>query len=445
MVQEGIRILFVEDDPSMQTLFSILVKARTAEVFYARDGIAGLKAFEDQRPDLVITDIQMPGMSGMDMLRNIRQIEPSVPCVILSAYTIPEYFIEAIEIGIQGFLIKPLRKDQLLSLLDQQTAAILAERRLRELEARRIAAEEDLRRLNEELEQRVNERTRQLEIEVQERKRAEEELIILNRNLEIRVKEELRKREKQQNLLIQKSKLESMGELAAGMAHEINQPLAGISMTLDNIHFHLASGTPDPSYLERKISVCFEDIERIRHLIDHVRTFSRDQDARIEDRVDVTAVIRNALSLTQTQYRNHKINLLVHLPAEPLYCLGNPFRLEQVLLNLLSNARYAVDEKAAQQKQAAYHREIMVEAIQEGEKIVVEISDNGTGISKSNIGRVFDPFFTTKGQEAGTGLGLSIVYGILKDMGGEISVRSKTGVFTTMTFKLPLYKDKHDR
>ncbi|HRZ77266.1 MAG TPA: response regulator, partial [Bacteroidales bacterium] len=158
MVQEGIRILFVEDDPSMQTLFSILVKARTAEVFYARDGIAGLKAFEDQRPDLVITDIQMPGMSGMDMLRNIRQIEPSVPCVILSAYTIPEYFIEAIEIGIQGFLIKPLRKDQLLSLLDQQTAAILAERRLRELEARRIAAEEDLRRLNEELEQRVNER-----------------------------------------------------------------------------------------------------------------------------------------------------------------------------------------------------------------------------------------------------------------------------------------------
>jgi C4-dicarboxylate-specific signal transduction histidine kinase len=441
MANESLTILFVEDDPSMQVLFSYLVKGRVDNVISAQDGISGLEAFRKHRPDLVITDIQMPGISGMEMIRTIRTIDPAAPCVILSAYSIPEYFIEAIEIGVQGFLLKPLKKDQLIRLLDQQKSAILAERRLLEQEQRRLLAEEELRKLNEELEDRVSRRTEELARENLERSKVEQELLSLNRSLEKRVVEELRKREKQQNLLIQKSKLESMGELAAGLAHELNQPLAGISMTLENVGYHLKKDNIEKVYIQRKIDNCFEDLDRIRHLIEHVRTFSRDQHDQNKTRVDVKTVIGNALSMVMTQYRNHQINLIVRLPDEPLLCQGNAYRLEQVLLNLLSNAKHAVDAKLTSLGGSVFHKEIMIGASRVGNEVIVEVTDNGTGIQHQHINRIFDPFFTTKEQELGTGLGLSIAYGIIKDMEGEIEVQSKPGVFTCMRFRLPYHTD----
>ena len=444
MVKDGISILFVEDDPAMQTLFSILAGSFADTIISAGDGVTGLEKFRQSRPDLVITDIQMPGMSGMDMLRNIRQIDPGVPCIILSAYSIPQYFIEAIEIGVQGFLLKPLRREQLHRLLEQLRAGILAERRIREQEMKRLQAEEDLRKLNEELENRVTERTLELKQENLERQKAEEELISLNRNLEKRVQEEFRKREKQQQLLIQKSKLESMGELAAGMAHELNQPLAGISMSMDNVQYHLKAGKISREYLERKLSAVFADIERIRHLIDHVRTFSREQGNQSQSVMELRGVVQNALSLVETQYRNHQVNIILHLGDDPLYSLGNPFKMEQVLLNLLSNAKYAVDAKGNAQSEEGYHKEIMISLMRHGDEVVLELSDNGHGIPGNAIDRIFDPFFTTKEQEVGTGLGLSIVYGIIQDMGGDITVRSKPGVFTTMTVRLPYIREEQE-
>ncbi|MBK9290252.1 MAG: response regulator [Bacteroidetes bacterium] len=275
--------------------------------------------------------------------------------------------------------------------------------------------------------------------DINQRKIFESELRDLNANLELRVQEALAQREKQQQKIMHKSRLESLGELAAGIAHEINQPLGGISMSLDNVLDELHSGTLTNDYLERKINAMFSDIERLRQIISHVRIFAREQDPELRKPFSLNEVIKNALQLIGRAYQNN----LIHLKA--VYCepdaliYGNPMRLEQVLLNLFSNARYAVEQKRNQQV-GGYEPSIIISAMVLGNQAVVTVTDNGTGIPQDILNSVFDPFFTSKKAEEGTGLGLSISYGIISEMGGTIEVETKEGEFTSMIIHLPVYQ-----
>ncbi len=274
--------------------------------------------------------------------------------------------------------------------------------------------------------------------DVTKRKQAEKELFELNAHLEKRISEEIQRVEQQQQLLVQKSKLESIGELSAGLAHEINQPLGGISMGLDNIQFRMADGTLNNDYLKDKISKLFGDIDRIRNIIDHVRIFSRDQEKQEMESVDIIHVINNALDMVRRQFIDHHVDLQIHLSSEKAFTLGNGYRLEQVLLNLLSNAKYAVEERARQvDRPSNYQKKIMVSIETKGEKHVIQVEDNGTGIEEAVIPNIFNPFYTTKSEEKGTGLGLSISYGIIKEMNGEINVESVPKDFTRIIIILP--------
>jgi PAS domain S-box-containing protein len=281
-------------------------------------------------------------------------------------------------------------------------------------------------------------------LDITERKRAEEELQqakkaleIANQELEERVQQELKKRQEQQHLLIQRSKLEALGKLAAGIAHEINQPLAGISMGLDNMLLKLSSEKITGEYLHQKINVLLQHIERIKHIIDHIRTFSRDQTSTLIERVDVNKVCRDAVLLVQTQYSNHNVEILMNLDETIDFVLGNSYKLEQVVLNLLANAKDAVDEKEKRGVESSYHKQIAMVTSCDRTHIYLAIEDNGIGISDEHKQNIFDPFFTTKDAEHGTGLGLSLSYGIIKEMQGDISVQSKVGVSTMMRISLP--------
>jgi PAS domain S-box-containing protein len=305
-------------------------------------------------------------------------------------------------------------------------------------------AEAELEKYRHHLEEIVEERTAELQREIAERKKAEEalrqakeELEATNQRLEDRVQHELKKRQKQQELLIQRSKLESLGKLAAGMAHEINQPLAGMSMGLDNILFKLLSAEVTEEYLRNKIDNFLEDIERIHQIIDHVRTFSRDQSSGLLENFDVNEVCQNALSMLQTQYKTHNVNITLNLTETVGGVFGNKYKLEQVLLNLISNAKDAVDEKERTVGEFPNKKQIKIRTFYDTDKIYLEIEDNGTGIPAEYQQNIFDPFFTTKNPEKGTGLGLSISYGIIKEMQGDISVQSQTGEWTLMRISLP--------
>ncbi len=270
--------------------------------------------------------------------------------------------------------------------------------------------------------------------DISDRKRNERELFELNNHLEQRVSEELIKREKQRELLIQKSKLESLGKLSAGIAHEINQPLSGISMGLDNVLFKINQDKLKPSYLKEKINSFFEDINRIREIIRHIRIFSRDQKDVFSSRVDINETINNALSMVKTQYKNHQIEIKLDLVEGSCYTIGNKYRLEQVLLNLLSNAKDSIEEKSV--STSGFQKLIEISSFHKNNKAYIKVTDNGMGIASEDIEHIFEPFYTTKDEESGTGLGLSIVYGILEEMKATLNVHSKVDSFTEMTIEM---------
>ena len=266
--------------------------------------------------------------------------------------------------------------------------------------------------------------------------KSEHNLKELTKTLENRVQEELKKREKQQQFLIQKSKLESMGKLAAGIAHEINQPLGGISMGLENIYFAFNENRLTAEYFDKKYKDIDGYFDRINKIIEHIKLFSRDQKTILFEKININEVIKNAFSLLQTQYKNHDVNVEFKLEKNINFVSGNKFKFEQVVINLFTNAKDAVTEKEHNAEEI-FVKKIFVKTYNKKDFVYLEIIDNGFGISKEILPKIFDPFFTTKEPTKGTGLGLSIIYGIIKEMKGEILVESKIEEFTKMKIKLP--------
>lgn len=242
-----------------------------------------------------------------------------------------------------------------------------------------------------------------------------------------------------QQLLIQKSRLESLGELSAGLAHEINQPLTVISLVMENINQRVEMQKASAEYIAAKFNTINQNINKIKKLIEHVRLFSHDQGNITFEQVDVNQVIINALSMIESQLINNHIIVNTDLSEKVGYTIGNPARFEQVILNLISNARDALEEKEKKSMSGSMSREIRISTSGEKKRLIVRVWDNGTGIKSTNIDRIFNPFFTTKAEGKGTGLGLPIVYGIISEMKGEISVRTEEGKFTEISVNLPQY------
>lgn len=272
--------------------------------------------------------------------------------------------------------------------------------------------------------------------EFAKQKETEQKIMEMNKNLEKRMILEIKKQEKQQLLLAQKSKLESLGTLAAGIAHEINQPLGGLSMGLDNILIRLADNNLSNEYLKDKVNLMFENVDRIKRIIEHTRTFSRSNKPASFERVCLNEVVNNTLLMVSAQFANHSIDLEVNLTPVLEKVIADKFKMEQVVLNLISNARFAVDEKA-DVADKSYVKRIEVSTWQNSNFVCISIRDNGVGIKPKDMEKIFDPFYTTKKVDKGTGLGLAIAYGFVKDILGEITVESKEGEYTQFDVKVP--------
>lgn len=259
----------------------------------------------------------------------------------------------------------------------------------------------------------------------------------INRELERRMISEIKKQEKQQQLLAQKSKLESLGTLAAGIAHEINQPLGGISMGLDNILMRVQENNIGEKYLKDKVNTLFDNVERIKKIIDHIKYFSRAQKPMSFTQINLNDVVRSSLFMVSAQYENHGVNIQTKLDENVGMITADKYKIEQVLLNLLSNAKYALDEKEKRLNDGKFRKEIEIKTWKDANSIFLYFRDNGIGIPPTIIDKIFDPFFTTKSEEKGTGLGLSISYGFIKDALGDIRVESIEGEYTIFEISLP--------
>ncbi len=247
---------------------------------------------------------------------------------------------------------------------------------------------------------------------------------------------------------MQSAKLSSIGELAAGMAHELNQPLMVIRAVVQFILRSFKKNNLKPDQIQEELERVEKNTKRMMNIIDHLRTFSRQSQGKANFQpVDVSKVLGNSFTMVGEQLRLRSIEVKQELNPGLPKVLGDANQLEQVFLNLITNARDAMEEKE-KNPEPENGREPVLEIITrladvDGKSIEILFKDSGGGISAENLGKIFDPFFSTKEVGNGTGLGLSISYGIINDHHGEIDV-AKTGPDgTTFRIKLPTHRGQH--
>src|SRR2546427_3368324 len=241
-----------------------------------------------------------------------------------------------------------------------------------------------------------------------------------------RREQELRDKQEQ---LVQAGKLATLGELTTGVAHELNNPLNNTGLFVGNAIDLIELGVTDKGQIARELRQAMQQVRKATEIISHLRTFGRAAPASREP-ISLRQVIERALSLMQEQLRLREIGVTVDWGAEEPVVVGNPIQMEQVFINLLTNARDALAD--------APRRAIRISASVGSAAVAIAFADSGAGIPPGLERRIFDPFFTTKEVGKGTGLGLSITYGIIKEHGGTISVVSPPGEGATFLIRLPL-------
>jgi PAS domain S-box-containing protein len=254
---------------------------------------------------------------------------------------------------------------------------------------------------------------------------------------------DISQRKKLQANQIHADRMASLGQMAAGMAHEINQPLNIISMVMDKLLFEADKKKQvDLVMLNDKSNKVFENLTRIRNIIDHIRVFSRSNVDYIPIAFNINLSIENALSMISEQFKHLGIQLKVQLEEEIPQIVGNTYQFEQVIINLLNNAKDAIiDKKNLDDGSTDFCIDITTYV--KDNNLIIEVKDNGMGIKEADINNILLPFFSTKEEGKGTGLGLSISYQIIKDMGGIFDIASIFSKQTIIKLIFDLNKIKY--
>jgi two-component system NtrC family sensor kinase len=234
-----------------------------------------------------------------------------------------------------------------------------------------------------------------------------------------------------QKNLMQSEKLASVGTLAAGIAHEINNPIAGMQNCIRRLNKNPENIEQNKKYL----GMMEEAAERIETVVKGLLNFTRKHELHFED-IDMVSVIENALVLTGYKLEKFRIGFEKEYPPRIPSIKGNKNQLEQVIVNLVINAIDAINERSEQD--LSCHKKITIRINTNQEKFILEIEDTGIGIRPENLNQIFDPFFTTKRVGDGTGLGLAVCYNIIKEHGGEVMASSVPEKGSVFKIQLPL-------
>jgi signal transduction histidine kinase len=406
------RILIVDDEEAIRNLFALSLSERY-ECVTAADTPEALRLLAAQQFALVISDVQLPGLSGVELLRKIVSDYPETLVIMVSGIDRSQRVIDALRIGAFDYLLKPCDLDVLELRVEQA------------LERRTL---------------------------LQNGKRYKEELELHNAELSAQ-------RARLTNLqaqLMQSEKMASLGQLAGGVAHELNNPAGFIYSNMESLYRSAAGltrllGVYDRALLSPElmaqanaikkeikyeevlpelssiIADCQDGARRIRDIVMNLRTFSRLDEAEVTE-VDIHASIDSTIRILSQYYNSDHIALKREYATLPLvHCFAG--QLNQVWMNLLMNAAQAIGSDPG---------EVHIETGAKDKMVFVKISDTGSGIKPEDLEKIFEPFFTTKPVGVGTGLGLSISYGIITSHGGSITVASTPGKGTTFTTLIPM-------
>ena len=256
----------------------------------------------------------------------------------------------------------------------------------------------------------------------------EKVMIISLRDLSVRKQLEA-EREEMQRQVFQSSKLASIGELSAGVAHEINNPLNGI---INFAQLLKDEETPRSEFEQQMIDGIIDEGGRIAQIVRGLLAFAR-ADTHELRQVHFAESIETSIALFGRQFEKDGIKVEIDLEPNLPPVRADGSRLRQVVVNIISNAHHALKAKKLDSPEPKVFR---ISARKSGELVRVEFYDNGVGIKREDLGKVFDPFFTTRREAGGTGLGLSVSFGIIRDFGGTIRVESEEGKFTRFIIEL---------
>jgi len=404
-------LLLIDDDQLTLKLLTRALEREGYTVYSADNGKDGLKIIESNKIDVLIVDIQMEGMNGIEVLEQAKKMYMDIEGIMVTGHRDQALAVKALRAGALDYIAKPVHMEELYLSIEKAINNINLNRnrlyRNREL----TITSEIINKMNEELERKIEERTEKLKAT--------------------------------QGQLFQTSKLATLGEMAAGLAHELNQPLAGISLTSK----HLTKLSERDRLTKELVTSSLQDIDnsvkRMSLIIQHIRTFAR-QDTMKFISVDVPETIDYALNLLGEQLRLREIEIVREISGNLPAVHGEPYQIEQVWINLITNARDALDdaEKKWQAEGKEYQKRLAISVIltELGDEkyVVVTFHDNGVGMTAAQQEKMFEPFYTTKEVGKGTGLGLSIIFGIVESHKGRFEVESEEGKGTTMRAFFPV-------
>ena len=420
-------ILMAEDDVIVRRSTAVYLQNRDYRVLEADNGRQALELFRAEHPDLVLSDLRLPEIDGMELLRIIVTESPDTPVVIVSGMGTLNDAIEAVRLGAWDYIAKPI-----------QDMALLLHAVERALERSRLLRES--RRYQETLEQKIREKTAELQ--------------------------------KQQAESFHSQKLESVGRLAAGIAHEINTPTQYVGSNIEFLDEAFAdirelvevltdqlaaAGEQDlcpelagaieekldeidwPYLLEeipRALSQSRDGVHRVTSIVRAMKEFSH-PGSREKTLTDLNNIIENTVTVARNEWKyvaNVETDLAPDLPAVP--CLTD--EMGQVILNMLVNATHAIEEKLGKNPDERKGL-IKITSARDGDWVEIRIADDGNGIPAEARGKIFEPFFTTKEVGRGTGQGMAIAHDVIcKKHDGQITFETETGKGTTFIIRLPL-------
>lgn len=376
---ETIRLLLVDDEDGFREAIARRLGKRGFAPAQASCGEECLEILERKPMDVVILDVKMPGMSGIETLKAIKQKHGKVQVILLTGNVTVSDGIEGIKAGAFDYLTKPVEIDHLTNKISQAF---------------------DIIRLEEE-------------------------------NLE-----EVAYRSRLEKKMVDTERLMSLGTMSTGIAHEINNPLAIINESAgfmkELIHSSKLEGFAGKEALLLAIEKIEKSVKRAGKITHQLLGHVKKQESQIS-RVNLEALLQDTLGLLKKEMENKQIAIHWNLVNKELSIWSDPYQLRQVFMNLLNNAVHALKEKGS----------ITLSLNETDKDILLEIKDTGMGIPKENLGKIFDPFFTTKSFDEGTGLGLFVVHKIISDLNGKVEVESRLGKGTAFTLTLPKEFDKN--
>jgi len=370
---KNIRLILVDDESQFRETMSKRLTKRGMNVADAGNGEECLDLLKQHPVDVVVSDVKMPGMGGIELLARIRELYPDTEVILLTGHASASDGVEGIKSGAFDYLSKPVEFEHLLSKIKQ--------------------AYEKRKRLEEQ------------KAEAEFRENMEQQMIITER-------------------------LASLGTLATGVAHEINNPLAIIKESAGWMSLILTkeemAGIPRKADFEKALDKIEKGVERARRITHQLLGFVQKNES-LMSAVNLSDMINESLQLVGREAANNNVEIIKDFNDSDGNLISDPYQLRQVLLNLITNAIHASKKGD----------KITLALETQAKTILLTISDTGSGIPWENLEKIFEPFFSTKEPGKGTGLGLFVSRGIIERLGGTLEVESRLGQGTTFAIELP--------